>query len=332
MMDQQTEQREEPKPLLYSPSLLDQGFKNLVLFFATESEMGLTISKLGLLLKSAMRRVADLVVGSAGWKTGGAGVGAQVKINGMCVCKPLERGGSDLSSRYMACVFVRHNPLVPKISANVSDEFFKLLEGDNEMRSISKRWFQIACRSFTNACWDYLENQKHGDIRRVLDAFVQQILMFNKDCQQAFVHILVLCVWMESGWLPGLFPIKIWWKLDTDGSSLGILGKEGAGVLIRREHGDWVVDFSAHSDRIRFRGASKVGLVHSIKDLPEGGSMYKMFCVKRKLICRPIGKVMCSFIEQQWRFGTFPLRADSASNFPLRNNIYTVSLKAEATA
>ncbi|KAJ6888718.1 hypothetical protein NC652_029724 [Populus alba x Populus x berolinensis] len=52
---------------------------------------------------------------------------------------------------------------------------------------------------------------------------------------------------MESGWLPGLFPIKIWWKLDTDGSSLRILGKAGAVVLIRREDGDWVVGFSAYS-------------------------------------------------------------------------------------
>jgi hypothetical protein len=52
---------------------------------------------------------------------------------------------------------------------------------------------------------------------------------------------------MESGWLPGLFPIKIWWKLNTDGSSLGILGKAGAGVLIRREDGDWVIGFSTCS-------------------------------------------------------------------------------------
>jgi hypothetical protein len=52
---------------------------------------------------------------------------------------------------------------------------------------------------------------------------------------------------MESGWLPGLFPVKIWWKLNTDGNSLGILGKAGAGVLIRREDGDWVVGFSIYS-------------------------------------------------------------------------------------
>ncbi|KAJ6977532.1 hypothetical protein NC653_029440 [Populus alba x Populus x berolinensis] len=52
---------------------------------------------------------------------------------------------------------------------------------------------------------------------------------------------------MESGWLPGPFPIKICWKLDTDGSSLRILGKAGAGVLIRREDGDWVVGFFVHS-------------------------------------------------------------------------------------
>lgn len=58
---------------------------------------------------------------------------------------------------------------------------------------------------------------------------------------------MVLCLWMESGWLPGLFPVKIWWKLNTDGNSLGILGKAGAGVLIRREDGDSVVGFSTYS-------------------------------------------------------------------------------------
>jgi hypothetical protein len=39
---------------------------------------------------------------------GMTGSGAQVKINDLSVRKPLERRGSDLSSRYMACVFVRH--------------------------------------------------------------------------------------------------------------------------------------------------------------------------------------------------------------------------------
>jgi len=74
-----------------------------------------------------------------------------------------------------------------------------------------------------------------------------RFLCLIKTVNKLSIHILVLCVWMESGWLPGLFPIKIWWKLNTDGSSLGILGKAGAGVLIRREDGDWVVGFSTCS-------------------------------------------------------------------------------------
>ncbi|KAL9335242.1 hypothetical protein Peur_072423 [Populus x canadensis] len=81
----------------------------------------------------------------------------------------------------------------------------------------------------------------------IFEGYKMPLFKFNrflcliKSVNKLSIHILVLCLWMESGWLPGLFPVKIWWKLNTDGNSLGILGKAGAGVLIRREDGDWVV-------------------------------------------------------------------------------------------